>query len=235
MTLVDPDSLLAASITQGTVRGVCDGSFKEHQGTSAFILQGSSRQVRLVGVNVIPGSPNSQSAYRSELGGIAGLLESLHCLCQLHEITSGKVEIGLDGDQARQEAFGHWPLDPGRPDFDLLQHIRGMIHHSPLTFTSRWVAGHQDKNLPCARLDIWGQLNVECDGLAKAFWNTTALCDGWVPNLAFGWEGWSLWIAAQKLSCIDKRKLYDHVFSDRIKQYWHRKHSLTPILITSIN
>jgi hypothetical protein len=96
------------------------------------------------------------------------------------------VEIGLDGEQAMKEAFGHWPLDPGRPDYDMLQNIRGMITASPLTFLSRWIASHQDDNVPLALIDHWGQLNVECDSLAKSFWNTNAQARSWRPNLQFG-------------------------------------------------
>ena len=39
----------------------------------------------------------------------------------------------------------------------------------------------------------------------------------------------------QKLSCVDKKKLYAFTFEARTRAYWHRKHSLTPELITSIN
>jgi hypothetical protein len=85
-----------------------------------------------------------------------------------------------------KEAFGDWPLDPSHPDYDMLQHIRGMIKYSPLT--SRWIESHQDDKRPLAKLDHWGQLNVECDGLAKSFWNTTALTSTWLPSIQFGFE-----------------------------------------------
>ena len=93
-----------------------------------------------------------------------------------------------------KEAFGDWPLNPGWPDFDLLQHIRGMIASSPLTFSSRWIAFHQDDDGELAAIDHWGQLNVECDGLAKDFWNSNALAKMGRPNTQFGFEKWSLWI-----------------------------------------
>jgi hypothetical protein len=80
--------------------------------TAAFIIEGTSSVGRVVGVNVIPGAEESQSPYRSEVGGVAGILEYLQFICIAHAITEGKVEVGLDGDQARKEAFGAWPLDP---------------------------------------------------------------------------------------------------------------------------
>ncbi len=231
----DNGAAIAQALIQGTAIAVSDGSFKNQQGTSAFVIEGNSAAGRLVGVNVIPGDAASQSPYRSELGGVAGILEALHGICEAHGVTEGRIEVGLDGEQAMKEAFGHWPLDPSRPDYDMLQHIRGMIRKSPLTFSSRWIESHQDDKAELAQLDHWGKLNVECDGLAKSFWNTNALADSWMPNLQFGYEQWSLWIANQKLTKIDKHKLYAFTFSERTTKYWHRKHSLTPELITSIN
>ena len=234
-TLSDNGIAIAQALIQGTAIAVSDGSFKDSQGTSAFILEGCSKAGRLVGVNVIPGDDSSQSPYRSELGGVAGILECLHCICVAHDIYEGKVEVGLDGEQAMKEAFGDWPLNPSRPDFDLLQHIRGMIASSPLTFSSRWIASHQDDDKDLASIDHWGQLNVECDGLAKSFWNSNALARTWRPNIQLGFEKWSLWIDDKKLSQLDKKKLYAFTFSEKTETYWHRKHSLTPQLITSIN
>jgi hypothetical protein len=116
------------------------------------------------------------------------VLEALKGICEVHDIQEGKVEVGLDGEQAVKEAFGSWPLDPTRPDYDMLQQIRGMISSSPLKFTLRWIESHQDDMKYLSKIDHWGQLNVECDGLAKRYWNTTALTNGWVSSMQFGFE-----------------------------------------------
>ena len=193
---------------------VSNGSFKDSQGTSAFIIEGSFTHRRLVGVNVIPVDETSQSPYRSELGCVARILECLHCICVAHDISEGKVEVGLDGEQAMNEEFSDWALNPGRPDFDLLQHIRGMIASSPLTFSSRWIASHQDDDMELAAIDHWGQLNVECNGLAKDFWNSNALAKMGRPNTQFGFEKWSLWID-QKNSRAWTRKSCMLLFSQK--------------------
>ncbi len=235
MTVTDNGLEIATALKQGRAVAVSDGSFKDGQGAAPFVIEGSTSKGRIVGVNVIPGEEDSQSPCRSELGGVAGILESLHCACVVHNVASGHVEVGLDGEQAMKEAFGDWPLDPGRPDYDMLQHIRGMIRDSPLTFASRWIEGHQDDQKSVKFLDRWGKLNVECDGLAKGFWNANALANTWSPNIQFGFEKWSIWIANKKLSTVDKTKLYAYTFSQRTEECWHRKSSLTPVLITSIN
>jgi hypothetical protein len=235
MSVDDNGLMIAEALRNGTAVAVSDGSFKDSQGTSAFVVEGTTGQGRLIGVNVIPGEEKSQSPYRSELGGVAGILETLHCICAVHDVHSGHVEVGLDGDQAMKTAFGDWPLDPSQPDYDMLQHIRGMIRDSSLTFSSRWIESHQDDLTSVTLLDRWGRLNVECDGLAKSFWNKNAIDRSWVPNLQFGLEQWSLWIEQKKLSKVDKTELYTYAYAARTEKYWHRKHSLTPELISAIN
>jgi hypothetical protein len=130
---------------------------------------------------------------------------------------------------------GDWLLKADQADFDLLQDLREKIDRSPLTWKWRWIQGHQDENASFSALDRWGQLNVICDGLAKAFWNDCALTGAWLPNQSFGDEKWSVWIEGKKLSHLDKQKLYAYTFAARTTAYWHRKHSLPPELITSIH
>jgi hypothetical protein len=66
-----------------------------------------------VGIKIVPRKDESQTAYHSsELTGIVRILETLNGIYVVHDIKEGSAEIGLDGDQARKEAFGVWPLDP---------------------------------------------------------------------------------------------------------------------------
>jgi hypothetical protein len=165
----DNGAAIAQALTQCTAIAVSDGSFKNQQGTSAFVIEGHSAVGQLVGVNVIPGNAASQNPRWSKLGGVAGILEALHGTCEARGATEGRTEAGLNGEQAMKEAFGHWPLHPSRPDHGMLQHIRGVIHDFPLMLSSRWIESHQDDNADLAQLDHWRQVNVECDGLAKSF------------------------------------------------------------------
>jgi hypothetical protein len=135
------------------------------------------------------------------------------------DIGSGAIEIGLDGDQAMKAVADTWPLDPGNPDYDLLQHVRGKIRVSPLTITFRWITSNQDKLKSVSQLDRWDQLNVECDGLAKSYWNT-ALARLWPGSLHFGHKKWSLWIEGRKLSKVEKARVYEHTYAPLTKAYW---------------
>jgi hypothetical protein len=132
------------------------------------------------------------------------VVEALNDICEVHGIKQGKVKACLDGEQAMKEAFGDWPLDPSRPNYNMLQHIRGMISSSPLKLTSRWIKSHQDDNKSLAKIDRWGPLNVECDGLAKCYWNTITLTNVCVLSMQCGFENWSLWIANRMMSQVEK-------------------------------
>jgi hypothetical protein len=135
VTVSDNATVIASALAQGKAIAVSDGSFKNAQDTAGFVIEGDTRSGRLVGVNVIPGEPEYQSSYRSEIGVVAGILESLHCICEAHDIREGAMEIGLDGDQAMKVVANNWPLDPGNPDYDLLQHVRGHIKVLPIIIT----------------------------------------------------------------------------------------------------
>lgn len=111
---------IAQVLITGMAITVSDGSFKNQQGMSAF-----------VGVNVIPGSIFSQSPCQSELGGAAGVVEALSCICKARGVTKSCVKVGLDGKEAVKEAFALWPLDLSRPDHNLLRSIHAVINHPP--------------------------------------------------------------------------------------------------------
>ena len=73
---------VAAAILRGDARAVSDGSYKQKHGTSAFVLHGDSHFKAIRGRNVIPGRPEEQCAYRSELGGVVGIVTVLEELCK---------------------------------------------------------------------------------------------------------------------------------------------------------
>jgi hypothetical protein len=147
---------MATAIKNGSAIAVSDGSYKDGRGTAAFILEISGhydRTSRIVGVNSIPGEQCDQSSYRSEIGGVSGIVETVGILCQLHSITTGAIEVGLDGDQAMKNIFGVWPLHPKQADYDMLKDLRKKISQSPLKWTRRWVEGHQDDQGQFEELD----------------------------------------------------------------------------------
>jgi hypothetical protein len=237
ITVTDNGLAMANAIKNGTAIAVSDGSYKNGRGTAAFILEISEfdKTGRIVGVNSIPGEKEDQTSYRSEIGGVSGVVETVGIVCELHGITSGAVQVGLDGDQAMKEIFGTWPLHPSQADYDLLKDLRAKIKKSPLDWSGIWIEGHQDDHRQFEDLDRRSQLNVECDGLAKVYWNACTTSETWSPNRGFADEGWSVWIEGKKLTKVDKHALYEYVFSNKTKAYWSRKHHITAEMITKIN
>jgi hypothetical protein len=106
----DEGFILADGIIKGVAMAVSDGSYKNHIGTSGFILRGANRQIGAIGDNVVPGNPHEQSSYRSELAG--GVLALVSTVCKKYDITDGSILLALDGEQALLKASSTWPLSP---------------------------------------------------------------------------------------------------------------------------
>jgi hypothetical protein len=98
----DGGTKLAQGIIQGTARAVNDGSFKKGRiGTAACIVASDSQDNDcLEAVNMTPGLPFDQSAYRSELGGVIGSLTLILAVCKSFWIQDGSVTLALDGEAA---------------------------------------------------------------------------------------------------------------------------------------
>jgi hypothetical protein len=228
-------SKLASDIKQGTATAVSDGSYKNNNGTSAFLLCAETVDNCIIGVNAVPGAPAEQSAYRSELAGVSGILLAIKILCKKFNITSGSVEIGLDGQQALEAAGGNWPLKVHQPDFDLLKDIRAKVKTLPVDITWHWIRGHQDDNDDYQNLDTRAKLNIQADSLAKAFWNHCEKNNKRLPNQVFGDDGWTFRFNDQKRSRLEKKELYAELFGDETRDYWIGKGQIPVEEIHSID
>ena len=219
----DNGRCVARAILNGTARAISDGSYKDNMGTSATVLYGDDKSKRMMCVNAPPGHGDEQSSYRSELAGIAGTLALVSSICQIHDISSGSITIGLDGDQALTQASGDWPLSPSQADFDMLHDIRAKIRRLPITMHWKWIEGHQDDHVAYADLDEWAQANILVDNVAKAYWNHLLTTNQTSTAAGLGDEGWSLYVADEKIGRFDKRKLYDAIYQEDVMTYWAKK------------
>jgi hypothetical protein len=109
---------LLSALCSGSARAVSDGSFKDKFATSSAFTIVASLICSILGMNVVPGHPDDQSTYRSELAGLIVLLVIL--LCSWSGILSGAIEIGCDGLSALSKSFDSWHLEPANPHFDML-------------------------------------------------------------------------------------------------------------------
>jgi len=117
----DDGSILAEAIRTGTAIGVSDGSFKDEFGTACLVLEGKDSVGRIVCPCIIPGQRSDQSAYRSELGGLFGLLVLVDVICRTHGVSEGSVEVGCDGAGALKQALvKEGEVEPTWQQFDLI-------------------------------------------------------------------------------------------------------------------
>ena len=215
---------VAAAILRGDARAVSDGSYKEGHGTSAFTLQGDTPTKAIKGQNTIPGCPEEQSAFRSELGGVVGVLTVLETLCSHFDLTEGKIELGLDGESVIKKLERPYLPSPKDPHYDMLLDCKLRLKALPIEVKLRWIEGHQDdKGKPMGRLDWWALQNIRMDAAAKRHAKRTA--GSTPPNFRFANEAWSVWIRGRKLSSFTKQAVYELVNDKKAKDYWMKKES----------
>ena len=138
---------IAEAIVNGKARAISDGSFKKDvkKGSSAFIITpGKTIQNRFVGKNWVTGAADDQSAFRSELAGLLGILSALTTIVKMYKITQGCIEIACDGKSALNEVdTDDLYLYCTQTAFDILQDIHHRINLLPIQIKWRWVPGHQ--------------------------------------------------------------------------------------------
>jgi hypothetical protein len=81
-------------------------------------------QHNIIAANVVPGLPDVQSSFRSELAGIFGQVILINAICTVHNIMSGAIESGCDGKVALEKVsqFDE-QVDTNGQHFDLLSAI----------------------------------------------------------------------------------------------------------------
>ena len=219
---------------KGTAVAVCDGSYKNQFGTAGFVFQHwDSKEERIIGAHVTPGHPSEINPYRSELGGILALVVVAEAIAILHDVEEGTIELGCDCESGIIAIFEHTYDTPKQPHHDLIHEIRKKLDASILTWKFRHVRGHQDKHLTFNMLDMWGQMNVEMDSLAKTYWNETS--SSTTPFYPTSSHSWSLWVGPQKLSSWDRTSLYNHCRSREILSHWSTRRAIPANLIHNID
>ena len=170
---------------------------------------------------MVPGNPEDQSAFRSELAGLYGIVTATLYLCSLYEIKSGGITVACDGEVALDYSFDwdHKWLRASTPHLDLIHSIRTMIKLSPLQWKFRHVKGHQDDFV--GPLDRWENLNVEMDQLAKDYWSTE---NGKIlEDQSIRYEPWSIWSTKGKFITPMRGKIYNCIHQPLLDKYWHHR------------
>jgi hypothetical protein len=226
-------STVAQAIIRGDAIAVCDGSYKDHFGTAAFVLQnGNKKTSHILGAHVTPGHPDDINPYRSKLGGILAIVIVTEAIATFHDINEGTIEIGCDCQSGLIAVFEHVYDTPKQPHHDVIHEIQRKLADSRLTWKFRHVDGHQDKHISYHLFEVWGQLNVEMDSLAKIYWNDTKpSVPPFYPPSSYGW---SIWVGARNLASWDRQSLYNHAQSTPILEHWSKRRNIPHHLISSI-
>jgi len=127
--------VLVAAIQQGSAVAVSDGSFQFEHGAAAWTIESSTSAHRIRGAGQMPGGSRDQSAYRSELFGLWGILYSLKRFLDEHQVQAGHVKIACDGLTALRKAKAQQITEPCEKHYDIISAIRNLCQLLPLSLT----------------------------------------------------------------------------------------------------
>ena len=145
---------LAKQLKKTAVLCIADGSFKEHYGTAAFILDANHENNSWLGVVPCYGDPSFHDAYRSEITGLLAIVSILLVICKHHNIEDGIVHIGCDNDSALARCLDEdWACKCPTENWDVIQCTRHIISKLPLSLFPVMVTGHLDKDIPYEHLN----------------------------------------------------------------------------------
>jgi hypothetical protein len=103
---------IVRSLLLGTSRAIRDGPYKDKFGTFAFTIL-DNQDNSILNLNVVPGHPDDQGAYRSELAGLFGIVQVINRLCSWAGIESGGIEVGCNRLSALEKALNTWSVLQG--------------------------------------------------------------------------------------------------------------------------
>jgi hypothetical protein len=204
---------------RGVLQAVSDGSFKDAFGTAAWMIHVSDRCV-LRGHCVTPGNPSDQSAYRSELTGIYGIVCTIWYLYNKYGM-SGHITVGCDGLSALRQAQKTVDfVDPNIAQYDMIMAIRTVISQSSWQWDWIHVKGHQDDAKSQEELDQWSLWNIQMDAEAKQFWKTAK--HQYIDPLLCG-EPWRTTLDGRKMTSNLRERLREACCTPPAMAYWDRK------------
>ena len=161
------------AIQMGSLAVFSDGSAKAGvEGTCAWGVATHDDEVALLAAGFrVPGPPEAQCSYRSELAGLLGIVVFLRRLMSSFSAVTGTVTFATDSDAVLGRIFrkGH-PATVADHSWDLLSLCQSMMTGLPsLTWQWRHLKGHQDKG--SGDLDIWARRNIFADSCAGAVYD----------------------------------------------------------------
>ena len=219
----DGGRTIAEALKDGTAIAVSDGSFQYGLGTASWVIEGKNSENRIRGDCTIPALPHIHDSYRSEVGGIHGVVIMVELICQQFGIMDGSIIMGCDGKEALHHCVNlSWHIKADKPHFDIVHATRRVISSTPIQWTPKHVKSHQDDD-PYAVLDRWATLNVEMDLAAKCHLDAIRHRPTVTAPHGITHEPWALWIGDEKICRDIPERVREHVNGAELLQYWQDK------------
>ena len=158
---------LLQHLIEGSAYAVSDGSFFPDSlvGAAAWIISSPDGLEWIQGGGIIPGGPEEQDPYRSELEGQLGIAAFLSGII-LPTTHKPSLTVACDGKSALSKVSpGRTKLKASNSHIDLISIINELWESAPFQITKVHVYGHQDvTGRPLTQLEL---LNCRVDALAK--------------------------------------------------------------------
>jgi hypothetical protein len=171
------------------------------------------------------------------LGGLYGIVTMVEALVSAYDIMEGAIEVGCNGKLALRAFDLGYYFDPQQANFDFLSAILTSVRASPLRWKYRHILGHQDLHNP-GQIDHWAALNIKMDSMAKAHWQDITQHPEDRPEQYTGTlhgEGWTIWRDTFKLSCINRKYLYETIHCPKVQDWWVRHGRIPADLVQQID
>jgi len=86
------------AIKEGSATAISNGSFKDKQGTAAWMFYDSQDPSTSIGQGKLttPGMAESQGSYQCKLAGLYGIAVTTNTICNFHHILHGEILVICD-------------------------------------------------------------------------------------------------------------------------------------------
>ncbi len=125
LNLTEDGHLIVQAIMSGHTIAVSNGSFKDAQGSAAWMFYDNCNPKTLLGEGVItmPGTRPSQGSYQSELVGIYGIIMTTNVLLKYYQQTQGSLLIVCNGEAVLTKSMKPWASNLLDKQFDIIHAI----------------------------------------------------------------------------------------------------------------
>jgi len=227
--LLGSQSAFLDALTQGRGYAVSDGSYKDDNGSAAWIIEGPNSTLQLVGQLYTPGHPGDHSSFRSKVAGIVGVLYTL-TFWPLRTIKPA-FHLACNGLLVVKCLTNQKPIEPTELQVDILTAAWKLISESTYNITLMFVKGHQDTSYPTVLTrDAW--LNVEADLLAK-----NKLVKPYAGPVRYRLPGnpWSCYMGQTRVVKQLTAMLRHHINGQAMLTYWENRRKLPQQVLQQVD